>query len=158
MKKLLNFLRYYIYFDYYLELFAKNLSGRGLMLPDKNGEFNVMKAIILNKKKNICYIDGGSNIGDHIIKFNSICKKYKILKYSIFGVEPHLPSIKRLKTRLKKINYKLINKSLGDKKGKVNFFIEKKNDISGRNSVFKHFYLDKFVKIEQTTIDNIVRE
>lgn len=144
-----TFLKYFIFFDYYLETFAKNLSGRGLMLPDKNGEFNVMKAIILNKKKNICYIDGGSNIGDHIIKFISICKKNKISKYSIFAVEPHLPTIKRLKARLKKINYKLINKSLGEKKAKVNFFIDKKDVTSGRNSAIKHFYLDKFIKLNK---------
>lgn len=152
-----NFLRYITFFDYYLEIFAKNLSGRGLMNPEENGEFNVMKNIILNKKKTICFIDGGSNIGEHIIKFNSICKKNKKTKVSIFAIEPHKPTIKILKKRLKNINYKLISKALGDSTDDISFFSESRNKTSGKNSCINHFYLNKIYKIKQTTINEIIK-
>lgn len=147
--------RYLKYFDYYLELFAKQLSGRGLMDPNNNGEYAVLENIIINKKNSLCFIDGGSNVGGHVIKFDLLCKKYKVTKRSIFAVEAFPPTAKVLSRNLVNIPHELINKALGNEIGVIKFYSAEKDGTSGVNSAIKHYYLKKSIDVEQTTIDQI---
>ena len=50
MIRLKKFLKYY---DYYLEILAKRISGRGLMDPRTNGEYNLLESIVRNSKDSI---------------------------------------------------------------------------------------------------------
>jgi hypothetical protein len=78
IKKLLKF------FPYYLEVFAKKLSGRGIMDPHTNGEFKILEEIVKNSKDYaVCFFDGGANLGNHSSKFISFCKQYKKKTYFI---------------------------------------------------------------------------
>lgn len=156
-------LKYLKFFDYYLEIFSRRLSGRNLMDPDQNGEYSVFEGILKNKKNSFCFIDGGSNVGNHIIKFKSLCEKYEINQYSIFAVEPFPSTIDILKKNLKNISYELIDKALGKEAGKINFFFENDTGFSGglhngSVSAIKHYYLSNSIDIEQTTLDKIVEK
>ena len=72
IKKLLTF------FPYYLEVFAKKLSGRGIMDPHTNGKFKILEEIVKNSKYYaVCFFDGRANLGNHSSKFISFCIKYK---------------------------------------------------------------------------------
>ena len=150
--------RYFKFFDYYLEVFAKRLSGRGLMNPSSNGEFNVLESIVKNSQTPISFIDGGCNIGRHVIKFIFLCKKYGVTKYSIFAVEPFPSNIKVLKKNLKEIKHFLIDKALGKEKARIKFFFEDEADISGRPSAINHYYLKNSIDVEQTTIDALLED
>ena len=44
------------FFPYYLEVFAKKLSGRGIMDPEKNGEFLVLEKIVEKSKKKFVFL------------------------------------------------------------------------------------------------------
>ena len=70
-------LRYLKFFDYYLEVFAKRLSGRGLMNPQNNGEFEIIKNIVKLRKghQQITFFDGGANVGVHSLFFAHSHKK-----------------------------------------------------------------------------------
>ena len=53
IKKLLKF------FPYYLEVFAKKLSSRGIMDTHTNGEFKILEGIVKNSKDYaVCFFDG----------------------------------------------------------------------------------------------------
>ena len=147
---------YLKFFDYYLEVFAKRLSGRGIMDPSSNGEFNVLKSIVANNQNSICYIDAGCNVGNHILEFVSICKKHDVKKISIFAIECFPSTIKMLKKNLKDVKYFLITKALGKEKKIINFFFKDIKDSSGNNSAINHYYLKNRIEVEQTTIDNLV--
>lgn len=81
-------IRYFKLFDYYLEIFAKNLSGRCLTFLDKNSVFAILESIVKNNNKSICFMDVGSNFGEYVVKFDSFCKKNNIKNYSIYVIEP----------------------------------------------------------------------
>ena len=94
-------LRYFKYFDYYLETFVKRLSGRGLANPEMNGEYTVLEKLIenLDRSSDFCFIDGGSNIGGHVKKADSICKR--LGKASKFvAIEPFPRKIVELQENL----------------------------------------------------------
>tara|TARA_X000000950_G_C13430888_1_gene464034 strand:- start:27 stop:332 length:306 start_codon:yes stop_codon:yes gene_type:complete len=57
----LKIIKYIKFFDYYLEYFAKRLSGKENMIPESNGEFYILEKIIKlcpNEKMN--FFDVGS--------------------------------------------------------------------------------------------------
>lgn len=61
----MKILKYIKFLDYYLEIFAKRLSGRSMMDPDSNGEKKLISKIISSSKNdNIVFIDGGANVGE----------------------------------------------------------------------------------------------
>jgi FkbM family methyltransferase len=152
--------RYLIFFDYYLENFAKRLSGKNITNPINNGEYKILEELIKQSKaklkKPFVFIDGGANVGDYSKKVDELCKKHKKKNY-IISVECHVPTINLLKKNLKNINYQLINKCLGDNNKKVIFYSDNNNLSSGQNSNFKHFYLNSKKKIQQITIDNLLK-
>lgn len=150
-------LKYFKFFDYYLEIFAKNLSGRCLTFPDKNGEFAILESIVKNNNKSICFMDGGSYFGEYIVKFDSSCKKYNIKNYSIYAIEPFSENIRNLRQNTKDISYQLIDKVLGKKVTISKFYTCNNLCASGQNSTIKHYYLNKSINIKQTTIDAIVK-
>ncbi len=154
MIRLKKFLKYY---DYYLEILAKRISGRGLMDPRTNGEYNLLESIVRNSKDSICFIDGGSNVGEHIIKFDSLCKKYGISKHSIIAVEPFPKTINILRKNTSSISYELIEKALGTDESTIKFYSDG-IDGSGSNSALNHYYLNSedVIEVEQTTIDSII--
>ena len=149
----INF-RFIKYFDYYFEFFFKRLSGRGIGNPFDNGEYEVLKNIVKLKKNSLCFVDGGSHIGDHIIKFDSLCKEYGVRNYSIFAVEPFPAHLTVLKKNLKNISYKLIEKALGNKVDYIKFYFNDES-LSGENSAIKHYYLSNSINVQLTTIDSI---
>jgi len=150
--------KYIQFFDYYLEIFAKRLSGRGLMNPIKNGEYAVLEGVLLNKKTSVCFIDGGSNVGEHVMKFDFLCKKHGITNCSILSVEPFPSTIEVLKRNLKNISYELVDKALGKEIGTIKFFYPNDVNSSGQNSAFKHYYLSNSIEVEQTTVDMIIKD
>jgi FkbM family methyltransferase len=153
--------RFFKYFDYYMETFAKRLSGRSHMNPYKNGEYAVLNNLLKKKKnKKFCFFDGGSNIGNHLIYFNKICKEQGIADSIIYAAEPFPASLKSLKLSiyLNKVNCKIFPVALGSAEKKINFYYMKKNISSGANSSFPHLYLKNRMKVEQITLDKIIIE
>lgn len=150
--------KYIKYIDYYIEVFAKRLSGRGLMNPNNNGEYKVLENIVKKSKGSLCFIDGGSNLGEHILKVNTLCKKYKVPNPNIFAIEPFPSTIEELKKNLNHVSYKLIDKALGKDKGVLKFYSENDGDVSGKNSAIKHYYLNSCIEVGQTTIDHIAKD
>jgi FkbM family methyltransferase len=151
-------LRYFSFLDYYIETLAKRLGGRGLMNPSTNGEFNVIESIIKNSKGSLCFLDGGSNIGEHILKFDSLCKKYSVANRFILAVEPFPSTIEMLKKNLSHVPHELINKALGKEQGVVKFYSECGDGFSGRNSAIQHYYLNIAMDVELTTIDVLMKK
>ncbi len=151
-------LRYLRFLDYYIETFAKRLSGRGLMNPSTNGEFKVIENIIKNSKGSLCFLDGGSNIGEHILKFDSLCRQYGVANRFILAVEPFPSTIEILKKNLSRIPHKLINKALGNEQGVVKFYSDCGDGFSGQNSAIQHYYLNVAMDVEQTTIDVLMEK
>lgn len=150
--------RYFKFFDYYLEIFAKKMSGRCEPLPSKNGEYSILESIIKLNNNSICFVDGGSNCGEHIVKFEKFCKKFNRKNYSIFAIEPFPYNIKILKKNLNNISYKLISEALGKDVRTCKFFVGRLNHFSGQNSTINHYYLNKSIDVKQTTIDTIVKK
>jgi FkbM family methyltransferase len=150
--------KYFRFLDYYIETFAKRLGGRGLMNPNTNGEFNVIENIVKKSKGSLCFLDGGSNIGEHILKFDSLCRNYGVANRFILAVEPFPPTIELLKNNLLHISYELINKALGKEEKTVKFYSESGDGFSGQNSAIKHYYLNSTINVEQTTIDALVEK
>ena len=149
--------RYFGFLDYYIEVFAKRLSGRGLSNPNDNGEYKIMESIVKNSKGSFCFLDGGSNVGEHVLKLDSICKDYGISNPLIFAVEPFPLTIEVLKKNLSCISYKLIDKALGKEEGVVKFY-SKNGTVSGQNAAIEHYYLNSAIDVEQITIDAVVKE
>ena len=153
-----KFLKYLKYFNYYLEVFAKRIGGRGIMRPHRNGEYKVLEYIIKNSKSYCCFIDGGSNVGSHILKFDYLCKKYKVNENLVVAIEPFPSTVKVLKKNLSGINYQLINKALGAKEGKIKFHSDDLNGAGGSNSAINFYYLNHSIEVEQITIDSIIKK
>jgi FkbM family methyltransferase len=151
IKKLLTF------FPYYLEVFAKKLSGRGIMDPHTNGEFKILEEIVKNSKDYaVCFFDGGANLGNHSSKFISFCKQYK-KKPILFAAEPFPKTYKKLVKRIQSPDAKILNISLGDEAKKIKFYYSD-SDNSGSNSNIPHYYLKNSSEVEQNKIDNIIEE
>jgi FkbM family methyltransferase len=157
---MIKIIHHFKYFDYYMETFAKRLSGRSHMNPHKNGEYAVLNNLLKKKNKKFCFFDGGSNIGNHIIYFNKICKEQGITDSLIYAAEPFPESLKSLKLSLylNKINCKIFPFALGSAEKKINFYYLKKNISSGVNSSYPHYYLKNRIKVEQITLDKIILE
>jgi FkbM family methyltransferase len=154
----MKLIRYFKFFDYYLKIFAERLSGKSKGNPYHNGEYKVLENVIKRIKfdEPFILIDGGANTGDYSLKANEISKKYN-KKSIILAVECHAPTIKLMKENLKNINYQLINRGLGESNKKVIFYSDAKNPTSGQNSNIKHFYLNSKKKIQQITIDKLLK-
>ena len=148
------------YFAYYLETFAKNLNGRGNMDHEKNGEFQLIDEIIKSQFNNdFIFFDGGANVGTTSVKLIQTCKVYN-KKYKLFSFEPFEQASTKFTSNLNNINckenidYTLIKKGLSNKVGNVKFYYDSSSEASGQNSLINHHMLDKFVKIQTTTIDD----
>jgi len=154
----MKLIRYFKFFDYYLKIFAERLSGKSKGNPYHNGEYKVLENVIKRIKfdEPFILIDGGASKGDYSLKVEEISKKYK-KKSLILAVECHAPTIKLMKKNLKNINYQLINKSLGESNKKVIFYSDAKNPTSGQNSNINHCYLNSKKKVQQITIDNLLK-
>ena len=98
-------LRYLKFFNYYFEAFSKKLNGKLIDDPDKNGEYAVLDSIIKIRKNKgkFCFIDGGCNLGNHVLMVDKLCKKHGVIS-NIFAIECNQPTIKLLKQNLKNIN------------------------------------------------------
>jgi FkbM family methyltransferase len=151
--------RYLKFFNYYLEVFSKKLIGKLVDDPNKNGEYAVLDSIIKMRKNKgkFCFIDGGSNLGSHVLTANKLCKKYNVIS-NIFAIECNPPTIKLLKRNLKNINYSLITDSLGDKEKKISFFYNSKYTTSGQNSGIKHYYFNSKRTVKQITLDSLLKK
>ena len=152
-------LRYLKYYDYYLEIFAKRLSGRGLMNPQNNGEFAILKNVIKLRKEHqqITFFDGGANFGTHSLFFSNTHKNNCSNKCRIISVEPFPSTAEILKKNLKTVNCEILEVALGDQTSNTDFFFESGATDGGQNSLIKHYYLENKVTVKQTTIDKLVK-
>lgn len=153
-----QFLKYINYFSYYLERLGRQMNGMDLEEPDTNGEYKVLESIVKNSKGSLCFIDGGSNIGNHIIRFNSLVKKYRISESIVFAVEPFPSAIEILRKNLSSTNYKLIDKALGHEIGQTKFYSDDQA-AAGWNSVLPQDSLntDQPIEVAMTTLDAIIQ-
>tara|TARA_B100001057_G_C22713185_1_gene896657 strand:+ start:252 stop:1070 length:819 start_codon:yes stop_codon:yes gene_type:complete len=150
-------IKYINYFPYYLEIFAKRLNGRGLMNPKTNGEYKVLENLIKKKSfDQFTMIDGGSNIGDHLIKTVYFCQKYNLSNQNLFAVEVNTDLHEKLKINLKNIKFSLISDALSSNKGFATLYYDSDDLYSGQSSIYYAYYHNATKKIKTTTLDNII--
>lgn len=151
--------RYLKFFDYYLEVFAKRLSGRGLMNPQNNGEFEIIKNIVKFRKEHqqITFFDGGANVGVHSLFFAHSHKKICSNKCRIIAVEPFPATLRVLEKNVKNVDCEILELALSDTEGYIDFFFETYTNDGGRNSLLNHYYLEKKISVKQETIDELVK-
>jgi len=149
--------RYFQYFDYYLEAFAKRLSGRGNGNPRKNGEFLVLRKIIDNAQSEVYMVDGGANIGDHSMHFLSLCSDANKISL-LYAVEPFPATRGALEKRIGSSAGSVIGAALGDQIKKVSFYYDDADGESGANSLLPHYYLSNKLEVDQITLDNLIAD
>ena len=158
IRQFLHIKKYIIYFAYYLETFAKRLSGRGKMNPEINGEYNVLKNIIKNSDKEVCLIDGGANVGKYSEKFLSLCLGNN-KKPILYSIEPFPNTMKKLQERIGSRAKNTIQAALGSEPSKVKLYYGDINSPSGgTNSLISHYYLNDHIEVDQKTLDSIVED
>ena len=152
--------RYIKYFDYYLEVLAKKLSGRGLGEPKTNGEFLLMHNILKSHKdeNDFVFVDGGANVGEHIIEMDRATQKYNQKNVRIVAVEAFPETQKALLNATDNITFDLIPDALGDSDQLISFYSAVEGDVCGQNSAIKHHFLNHEIKVRQRTLDDIVDE
>ena len=147
--------RYLKYYNYYLELFFKRISGKGVMNPSSNGEFNVLENIVKMTKDDIVFVDGGANIGKHSMYFLKLCEKYN-KKHSLLCIEPFPSTREVLLKNMKGRDVKLLPIALGEKNDTVKFYHDQ-GSVSGANSTIRHYYLNSgYIEIQQKNLDTVV--
>ncbi|OIQ18390.1 MAG: hypothetical protein BM556_09010 [Bacteriovorax sp. MedPE-SWde] len=152
--------KYIRFFDYYLSIIAKRLGGKSVIEPEKNGEYTVLENIVKLKKdqSSFYFVDGGANVGNHIKRFDSSCKKFNVKNPSIFAVEPFPDTISVLTKNLEQMKYKLIKAALGEIDGQTSFYSEPESKTSGQNSTINHYYLSKKIDVDAITLDTLVSQ
>ena len=133
----MNFKRLINHFYYYMETFAKNKLGKGIMNPDHNGEYKLLKTII-ECTKNPCIIDVGSNVGNYTKKAISFSKNKSLFIHSI-DANPEMHKY------FKDINYggfTYSNIGVGKENEKLTFYSDNKLGGKASSSFFKHYYLE----------------
>ena len=139
-----------------IETFGKRLSGRAQMDPGSNGEKKLISKIISNSKnKSIVFIDGGANIGEISLIFESLCKMNNIKNYSIFSIEPFPDTLKLLTKNLQNTKSKILNYALSDQNKSEDFFYDSITKCIGQNSLTKHYYLDSKITVNTITLDKL---
>ena len=155
----MKILKYIKFIDYYLEIFAKRLSGRSMMDPDSNGEKKLISKIISSSKNdNIVFIDGGANIGEFSLMFNSLCKINNVENYQIFSVEPLPETFKILTKNLVNTKSRTLNFALSDKNKSQDFFYDSTKKCLGQNSLSNHYYLDSKITVNTITLDQLFED
>ena len=146
-------IRYITHFPYYLEYFAKRLSGRGNMNPNNNGEYKLLKNIFAGVENPI-FIDVGANEGDHSIFFlkSIITKNYKLYLF-----EPNIKLFEKLKIKFKN-KAVIINSAVGEKIQDIEFYTKSDLKDTGSSSIIPHYYLDKVEKVKMITLDFFVKK
>jgi FkbM family methyltransferase len=102
-----------------------------------SGEAHVINDILpkyINKEKTPILFDVGANIGNYSIMLK---EKYPLAKICSF--EPNPYSFAELKENLKGSNIEVYNFGFGQKKGKENLYVYKKNTDSQHASLYKEF-------------------
>ena len=152
-------IRYFKFFPYYLEIYAKRLSGRSLNDSKINGEYNLLKNIISqNLNQDFIFLDGGANIGEHSLSAYNLCKLYNLEKFQIYSIEAFPDTCKILKKNLSNTNCDIINYALSEKDDFIDFFYDSQNGCSGQNSTTNHYYLDSKIKIKTITLDKLIED
>ena len=157
LNKLLRFIQYP---EYYIENFAKKLSGRGNLHLHKNGEFKLIETIIKKNQNTgeLNIIDIGANLGLHTKKFLACTPDSVNLK--ILAVEPHNLTMGQLKDAFSEDKRVLFGEfAVSHKDGEKEFFIDESHEFSGSNSLYQHYYLNsKKQTVIIKTIDKIIAE
>lgn len=154
----LKIIKYIKFFDYYLEYFAKRLSGKENMIPESNGEFYILEKIIkLCPNEKMIFFDVGSNVGAYLEKIINLSLKYKKI-FQILSAEPTKETFKLLKEKYGKYNINFLNNAIGKNEKMVPLYCLPDNNLSGQNSIFAQSFLNSNYKVQQKTIDQIVKE
>ena len=127
------------------------------MNPEKNGEYELLKKIIIQKSDNkFTFIDGGSHEGNHLSKAYLLLKKYGISNYQFFSIEPNIA----LHTKLKKLDFEfnIITDALSNVKGESYLFHNEDDIYSGQSSLYRTYYHKNKYKVKTTTIDIIMEK
>ena len=145
----------YNHFFYYLETFSKNKLGKGLMNPNKNGEYVLLKKVI-DQSKNLNILDIGSNVGSYTKKAISLRGDKSLLIHSI-DANPEM------KEYFKQIDFKGFTYShvgVGKSKERKIFYSDKKVGGKASSSFFKHYYLNEnnSYEVEIHQLDDIITQ
>tara|TARA_B100000242_G_C43022430_1_gene475879 strand:- start:493 stop:1296 length:804 start_codon:yes stop_codon:yes gene_type:complete len=148
--------KYFNYWEYYLEVFVKSRTGRGILDPQKNGEYKLLKNI-LNKKENAIVFDIGANIGEYS-KFVLSANKSERLK--VFSIEADPRNFSKLSKNISDKRITFINCAINSKPGIVNLFISGDlNDCPGSNSIYKQESIsEESISVKAKTILEIKEE
>ena len=158
MRKLFKYIKY---FEYYIELLGKRMSGKGNMNAETNGEFILLRNMLeaaSREHRNFVYLDIGANIGENALYAARLGKKHNI-DVQIFAFEPVPEAYHQLSENCEGYKIECINYAVGKSDETINFYVRKGNRLAGDNSAIQHYYLKDASKISvsQTTIDNFVR-
>ncbi len=140
------------HFYYYIETYAKNKLGKGIMNPVLNGEYILLKKIIDNvKSPNI--IDVGSNVGAYTKKAINYAKNKTLFIHSIDAN----PEMKNFFNEIDYPGFTFSNIGIGNDNSKLTFYSDNKLGGKASSSFYKHYYLDNHRKYEVDifTIDQI---
>ena len=143
------------HFYYYIETYAKNKLGKGIMNPVLNGEYILLKKIIDNvKSPNI--IDVGSNVGAYTKKAIHYAKNKTLFIHSIDAN----PEMKNFFNEIDYPGFTFSNIGIGNDNGKLTFYSDNKLGGKASSSFYKHYYLENHNKYEVDifTIDQIFSE
>ncbi len=140
--------------DYYILSFFKNRIGLNNFDIEKNGEKFIAEAFAKSIEKPIVF-DVGANQGDWseiFLKANESSSIY------MFDANPDI--CKSLDERFFGKNVTITNTLVSKDLEEHEFYISKKNSLSGASSMYEHYYLkgnNKKISVQSTTIDSFCR-
>jgi FkbM family methyltransferase len=143
------------HFYYYVETFAKNKLGKGIMDPNLNGEYVLLKKVV-DDVANPNIIDVGSNVGNYTKKTITYAK-HKTLHIHSIDANPEM------KEYFKKIDYPGLtfsNIGVGKSNKILTFYSDNKLGGKASSSFYKHYYLNNHNKyeVEVFTLNQIFNE
>lgn len=154
LKKIRKYLNYW---EYYLEVFIKFRTGRGILDPQKNGEYKLLKNI-LNKKENAIVFDIGANIGSYS---KSVLSANKSERLKVFSIEADPRNFSNLSKNISDKRVTFINCAITSKPGIIKLFIAPpdSNDYPGSSSIYKQESIsEESISVKAKTILEIKEE
>jgi len=168
---LFNYLAYYLFIQFFSQIIKKKNSCKYILNPkfeiDKQiilGKYEVMVTNVLKSvtKKNFVCMDVGANFGYYSILLSKLIGKEGI----VFAFEPAQYQVKRLEKNSELNNCKnlvIIDKAVGDKTTKVNFyeyppFSTLEGHSSCEKEALEHLENNRYLKkrVQQITLDDFI--
>jgi len=143
------------HFYYYLETFSKNKLGKGVMNPELNGEYCLLKKII-DSTRNPNIIDVGSNVGNYTKKTIQYSKHKPLFIHSIDAN----PEMNKFFKDIEYEGFTYSNVGVGETNEKLTFYSDNKSGGKASSSFYKHYYLENnnMYDVEIHKLDDIFHE